>query len=174
MASLKIATFNVNGIKTRLPHLLLWLEKEAPDVVFDRPAQLPDEYVADDDSKLDIYRRLARAARPDEIDELRQELRERFGVLPDAAENLLDLTRLRVIGAGLGIQHILVRGDEARVSFRAGTTPRMARLTAALEHVQLAADIRRTVPLSLRLVRLGGEQIIPALVRALRQVGADK
>lgn len=145
-----------------------------PDVVFDRPAQLPDEYVADDDSKLDIYRRLARAARPDEIDELRQELRERFGVLPDAAENLLDLTRLRVIGAGLGIQHILVRGDEARVSFRAGTTPRMARLTAALEHVQLAADIRRTVPLSLRLVRLGGEQIIPALVRALRQVGADK
>lgn len=145
-----------------------------PDVVFDRPAQLPDEYVADDDSKLDIYRRLARAARPDEIDELRQELRERFGVLPDAAENLLDLTRLRVIGAGLGIQHILVRGDEARVSFRAGTTPRMARLTAALERVQLAADIRRTVPLSLRLVRLGGEQIIPALVRALRQVGADK
>ncbi len=145
-----------------------------PDVVFDRPAQLPDEYVADDDSKLDIYRRLARAARPDEIDELRQEVRERFGVLPDAAENLLDLTRLRVIGAGLGIQHILVRGDEARVSFRAGTTPRMARLTAALEHVQLAADIRRTVPLSVRLVRLGGEQIIPALVRALRQVGADK
>jgi len=32
MASLKIATFNVNGIKTRLPHLLLWLEKEQPDI----------------------------------------------------------------------------------------------------------------------------------------------
>jgi exodeoxyribonuclease-3 len=32
MATLKIATFNVNGIKTRLPHLLLWLEKEQPDV----------------------------------------------------------------------------------------------------------------------------------------------
>ena len=34
--------------------------------------------------------------------------------------------------------------------------------------VQLAADVRRTVPLSLRLVRLGGEDLIPALVRALR------
>jgi exodeoxyribonuclease III len=33
MTTLKIATFNVNGIKTRLPHLLLWLEKEQPDVV---------------------------------------------------------------------------------------------------------------------------------------------
>ena len=29
---MKIATFNVNGIKTRLPHLLQWLDKEQPDV----------------------------------------------------------------------------------------------------------------------------------------------
>ena len=29
---MKIATFNVNGIRSRLPHLLLWLEKEAPDI----------------------------------------------------------------------------------------------------------------------------------------------
>ncbi len=30
---MKLATFNVNGIKSRLPHLLQWLEKESPDVV---------------------------------------------------------------------------------------------------------------------------------------------
>jgi exodeoxyribonuclease-3 len=29
---MKIATFNVNGVKTRLPHLLRWLERERPDV----------------------------------------------------------------------------------------------------------------------------------------------
>ena len=33
MDCLKLATFNVNGIKSRLPHLLLWLKREAPDVV---------------------------------------------------------------------------------------------------------------------------------------------
>jgi exodeoxyribonuclease-3 len=32
MKHLKIATFNVNGIRSRLPHLLQWLEKESPDV----------------------------------------------------------------------------------------------------------------------------------------------
>ena len=32
MSALKVATFNVNGVKTRLAHLLLWLEKEAPDI----------------------------------------------------------------------------------------------------------------------------------------------
>jgi len=31
--TLKLATFNVNGIATRLPHLLAWLEKEQPDIV---------------------------------------------------------------------------------------------------------------------------------------------
>lgn len=31
--TLTIATFNVNGINTRLPHLLAWLEQEQPDIV---------------------------------------------------------------------------------------------------------------------------------------------
>ena len=144
-----------------------------PDVVFDRAVGLPDHYIPDDESKLSLYRRLARGADSGEIDELRQELRERFGPLPPEAEHLLDMTRIRVIGAALGLQHVLVRGDEARVTFRQGVAPRLAGLTAALEHVQLAAEVRRTIPLSLRLERLGGEAIIPALVRALRAALGD-
>ena len=141
-----------------------------PDVVLDRPAHLPDRYVPDDDVKLDLYRRLARSGSSGEIDGLRDEMRERFGALPAEAETLLDMARLRVTGGALGLQHILVRGEEARLTFRTGTQPRLAGLTAALDDVQLAAEVRRTVPLSLRLVRLGGEQMTPALVRALRAV----
>jgi transcription-repair coupling factor (superfamily II helicase) len=141
-----------------------------PEVVLDRPAHLPDSYVPDDDSKLDFYRRLARAAGPGEIEPLRDELRERFGPLPEEADTLLHMARLRALGAALGLQHVLVRGDEARLTFRAGATPRLAALTAALDDVQLAADVRRTVPLALRLERLGGEALLPALVRALRAV----
>jgi transcription-repair coupling factor (superfamily II helicase) len=144
------------------------VEVAPPEVILDTPARIPDGYVPDDDVKLDLYRRLARAASPGEIDELSAELRERFGPLPGEAGSLLDLTRLRVVGAGLGIQHVLVRGDEARVTFREGAVPRLAGLTAALEDVQLAAEVRRMVPLSLRLTRLGGEPLVPALVRALR------
>ena len=140
-----------------------------PDVVLDRPAHLPDDYVPDDDVKLDLYRRLARATTSGEIDGLRDEMRERFGPLPAMAENLLDMARLRVMGAALGLQNVLVRGEEARLTFRPGTTPRLAGLTSALDDVQLAAEVRRTVPLSLRLMRLGGESIVPALVRALRK-----
>ena len=141
-----------------------------PDVVFDIPAHLPDSYIPDDGIKLDLYRRLARASAPGDIDDLRTELRERFGPLPAATDALLDMSRLRTMGARLGLQHVLVRGDEARLTFRQGTAPRMAGLTRALDDVQIAAEVRRTVPLSLRLLRLGGEALVPSLVRALRQV----
>lgn len=41
--SLKLATFNVNGITSRLSNLLEWLEKEAPDVVCLQELKAPDE-----------------------------------------------------------------------------------------------------------------------------------
>jgi transcription-repair coupling factor (superfamily II helicase) len=141
-----------------------------PEVVLDRPAHLPDAYVASDDVKLDFYRRLARAVSPGDIQQLREELRERFGPLPEPAETLLNMARLRVVGADLGLQHLLVRGDEARLTFREGAVPRFAGLSAALDHVQLAVEVRRTVPLALRLTRLGGEPLVPSVVRALEKV----
>jgi transcription-repair coupling factor (superfamily II helicase) len=66
-----------------------------------------------------------------------------------------------------------VRDDEARLTFRRDAHPRMTGLTAALDAVQFAADVRRSIPLSLRLRRLGGEAIGPGLVRALTAVARD-
>ena len=40
---MKIATFNVNGIRSRLPNLLEWLERETPDVVCLQELKAPDE-----------------------------------------------------------------------------------------------------------------------------------
>jgi exodeoxyribonuclease-3 len=44
---MKIATFNVNGIKSRLPRLLEWLEESAPDVVCLQELKTTDETVPD-------------------------------------------------------------------------------------------------------------------------------
>ena len=168
---------------------LRWLEEEVralqgkgdegrgtgvpPEVVLDVPAYLPDAYVADHAAKLDVYRRLARVERPGEIPAVRAELRDRFGPLPPEAERLLLVTELRALGARAGLETILVRGDEARLTFRREARPRMAGLTAALDAVQFEADVRRAVPLSLRLRRLGGEAIGPGLARALTAVTTD-
>ena len=89
------------------------------------------------------------------------------------AERLLLVSELRALGAPLGLATVLVKGDEARLTFRGTAQPRLARLTAALDAVQFEAEVRRTVPLSLWLRRVGGEAVGPGLVRALTAVQQD-
>jgi len=144
-----------------------------PDVVLERGAYLPDDYVGDDAAKLDLYRRLARSQSPGDISVLREEMADRFGRLPAEAEALVALTQLRVIGARLGLETVVARGNEARLVFRAGAAPRLARLTAAMDDVQFAADVRRAQPLVLRLERLGGVPLLEGLVRALARTVSD-
>ncbi len=138
------------------------------DVTIDTPNYLPDEYVVAQEAKIDVYRRLARLQDPAEIEALRAELRDRFGPLPAPAEAMLALAQLRIIGGALGIEGILVRGDDARITFRDSAVPRVKGLSAAFHDVQFQAEVRRAVPLSLKLTRLGGAPMLDGLVRALR------
>jgi transcription-repair coupling factor (superfamily II helicase) len=144
-----------------------------PEVILDLPAHLSDAYVPDEAVKLELYRRLARAEAPSEIQAVREELRDRFGPLPDDTQRLLLVSELRALGARIGLEMVLVKGDEARLTFARDASPRLAGLTAALDVVQFEAEVRRAAPLSLRLRRLGGEPIGSGLVRALTAVLAD-
>src|SRR5438445_12102361 len=114
-----------------------------------------------------MYRRLARAEQPCEIQAVREELRDRFGPLPDPAQRLLLVSELRALGAQAGLETVLVRGDEARVTFRRDAHPRLAGLTAALDAVQFEAEVRQPVPVSLRPRRLGGQAHGHGLVLAV-------
>ena len=140
------------------------------DVSLDVPAYLPDDYVASQEAKLDVYRRLTRLTDPAEIDALRTEVRDRFGPLPPAAEAFFATAALRIVGGMLGVEGILVRGNDARVNFRDDAVPRMKGMSAAFHDVQFQAEVRRAHPLALKLTRLGGAEMLDGLVRALRGV----
>ena len=140
------------------------------DVSLDLPAFLPDDYVASPEAKLDLYRRLTALTDPEDIELLRREVRDRFGPLPPPAVTFFDNAMLRVVGGQLGVEGLLVRGDEARVTFRADAVPRMKGLAAAFHEVQFQAEVRRAQPLVLKLTRLGGASMLDGLVRALRSL----
>ena len=140
------------------------------DVSLDQPAYLPDSYMDNQAAKLDVYRRLAAASSADAIAEVRAEVRDRFGPLPPEAERYFALASLRQLGVPLGIEGMLVRGDEARVNFRAEALPRLKPLSAAFRDVQFQVDVRRVQPLSLKLTRLGGSAMVDGLLRALRTI----
>jgi transcription-repair coupling factor (superfamily II helicase) len=153
------------------------LGEDAPRVIpsevsIDVPNFLPDDYVTEQDAKLDIYRRLSRVEDQSEVDALRDELRDRFGPPPPPAVAMLSLAALRILGGRLGVEGILVRGNEARVNFRDTAIPRMKGISAAFNEVQFQAEVRRSFPLSLKLTRLGGGTMLDGLVRALRSLVA--
>jgi transcription-repair coupling factor (superfamily II helicase) len=82
--------------------------KLSADVDIDLPveAYLSQEYVPDLRHKIDLYRRIANLNSATEIDEIREELRDRFGPLPDAAKRMLELAELRLDAAAWQIAAI--------------------------------------------------------------------
>jgi transcription-repair coupling factor (superfamily II helicase) len=137
------------------------------DVSVDLPSYLPDDYITSQDAKLDIYRRLTHMTEPAEIDALQSELRDRFGPLPQPAETFFAVARLRVLGGAAQIDSMLLHGNEARITFGEHAVPRMKGISAAFHEVQFQAEVRRAHPLSLKLTRLGGAELLDGLVRAL-------
>ncbi|WP_425482931.1 transcription-repair coupling factor [Gemmatimonas phototrophica] len=138
------------------------------DVTLDFPSYLPDDYIASQEAKLDVYRRLTALRDPAAIESLKGEVRDRFGALPAPADALFGSALLRVIGASLGVEGVLVRASEARVTFRADAVPRLKGLSAAFHGVQFQVDVRRAQPLALKLTRLGGAEMLEGLIRALK------
>jgi transcription-repair coupling factor (superfamily II helicase) len=67
------------------------------------PALLPDAYAPDVHERLTLYKRLANAENPDDVQALQEELIDRFGELPPQGQALLDTHRLRIQARPLGI-----------------------------------------------------------------------
>lgn len=69
-----------------------------PAPVIDLPlkALLPDEYVGDVAIRIGLYRRLLEIDELGEVEKIRSELEDRFGALPEEAENLLYMVKLKV------------------------------------------------------------------------------
>ena len=82
-------------------------------------ARLPDAYVPDDGLRLQLYRRLAGLTSQSEIDDLRLELLDRFGPLPDEAENLFYQLRLKLYALAAEAETITV--EEEQVLARASS-----------------------------------------------------
>jgi transcription-repair coupling factor (superfamily II helicase) len=144
----------------------------APEISLEGAAFLPDSYIPEPSQKLHLYRRLSRLEQVEQVAALRDELRDRFGPPPPEVERLLANAALRLLGTRLGVERILVRGNEARLNFRDGVAPRMVALQGALRDQQLEVEVRRAIPLSLVLRRYGAAPLAETLVRALELLAA--
>ncbi|WP_417070149.1 transcription-repair coupling factor [Niveibacterium terrae] len=77
------------------------------------PALLPSDYCSDIGERLTLYKRMANGESADEMQDIQEELIDRFGELPAQTQTLLDTHRLRIAAKPLGI--IKIDASESRV-----------------------------------------------------------
>jgi transcription-repair coupling factor (superfamily II helicase) len=81
------------------------------------PALLPDDYCGDIHERLVLYKRLANCDAVSELDDLKEELIDRFGLLPEAGETLLAVHRLRLDTRKYGIARLDVGPEASSIQF---------------------------------------------------------
>ncbi len=93
--------------------------EEAPEPVrLDVPvdAYLPAGFVPFEAAKIDVHRRIVAAREPGQLRAIRDELADRFGPLPEPAENLLRLQRARIELGLAGARSVEFRGGRLSVT----------------------------------------------------------
>jgi transcription-repair coupling factor (superfamily II helicase) len=81
------------------------------------PALLPADFCGDVHERLSIYKRLANCEEQGRIDDMQEELIDRFGKLPDAVKALIETHRLRIAAKAVGIVKIDAHADAASLQF---------------------------------------------------------
>jgi transcription-repair coupling factor (superfamily II helicase) len=81
------------------------------------PALLPEDYCGDIHERLVLYKRLANCDSTAQLDDLKEELIDRFGLLPEPAHTLLAVHRLRLETRPFGIARLNVGPDGANIQF---------------------------------------------------------
>src|SRR5206468_49791 len=81
------------------------------------PALLPASYCSDVQERLALYKRLADAAAPEQLEALREELVDRFGELPEPARALLECHQVRIAARPLGVSRVDATHEAVQLQF---------------------------------------------------------
>ncbi|RUO77807.1 transcription-repair coupling factor [Idiomarina seosinensis] len=85
------------------------------------PALLPNDYIPDVNNRLSLYKRIASSDSEQQLQDIQVELIDRFGLLPDAAKNLIRQTSVRNHAELLGIRKIEMGNQGGVIEFSDNT-----------------------------------------------------
>lgn len=97
------------------------------------PALIPEDYLPDVHERLIIYKRIASARNCGELQELQEELIDRFGLLPEYTKNLFRISELKLRANPLGIRKIDLGKQGGRLYFHDQANVDPGRIIALLQ-----------------------------------------
>jgi transcription-repair coupling factor (superfamily II helicase) len=78
---------------------------------------IPESYLRSEEERLALYRRLYALSSPEQLEEIRAEMQDRFGRFPGETENLFGMVRLRLAAARIGFKKVAVRNNQLEAEF---------------------------------------------------------
>jgi transcription-repair coupling factor (superfamily II helicase) len=127
-------------------------------------AFLPDDYVEDRRQKIDLYRRMTRLERFDQIDEIREELRDRFGKIPPSVKRLIEVAKLKLEAAVWQIHTVTMQ--DKYLTFKFNDRARIAQLAKVRPIIRIVDD--ETALVTLKETKIAPGKLL-ALVKSLLQ-----
>jgi transcription-repair coupling factor (superfamily II helicase) len=125
-------------------------EKVTAEISIPVNAYIPDTYINDETMKLLTYKRLSKMRTVEELNDIREELGDRYGEIPAALENLLHIIELRLFLQSIHVRRIEHTGNQVIVHVTEQTPLNMARLLKLAGDgkgkVKLLADGRIVLP----------------------------
>ncbi len=92
-------------------------ERHLPSLHLGVDIKLPQSYLPESGDRLSLYKRLAQALLTADVDRLQADTEDRFGHLPQAARNLFNMGRLRLIAEQSGVRSVDLVEDKLQIRF---------------------------------------------------------
>lgn len=86
-------------------------------VDIDIDAYIPSSYIEDEEIKLDVYRKISKCEKEEEFDDLKLELKDRFGDFPKELENLIFIAKLKIRAHKLYVTHLYIKRKLVSITF---------------------------------------------------------
>lgn len=90
---------------------------QGPEMSLQISTIIPEDYIADVNTRLILYKRISNANSTSQLDDLQVEMVDRFGLLPQQIKHLFKVTQLKLQGEKLGILRIEANSTYGRIEF---------------------------------------------------------
>jgi len=134
------------------------------------PAFFPQAYIEDINQRLVFYRRLASAKSEVEVQDIREELRDRFGSIPPAADNLFQVMNLKLLLKQAGIRRISAEKEKVVLTFDSKSSVDPQRLVMAVARGKGRREFTPDQRLKLRTSAKGWEGMLEETKKLLMEL----
>ncbi len=121
----------------------------APSVILPLDYHIPSDYISDENFRIRFYQKLASVKDSSGIELISAELKDRFGTLPQSAENLLYAVRIRQLATEAHIESIISKEKQIIINFLKSIPAELSQLLTVfgngikLGNRQLTLDLRQ-------------------------------